>query len=246
MRVCRDAIKWVLPCILSLFLTSGITLEKVTAEQRTSPGSQRQAQQGVKSGKEGPRPKSAYQKELELRNPEIVKALKASGRPLPKTPAEAQALGSELTSEGYKRLGDSVLLEMLSKRVTMAEVADEQYCAAMWTGTYGWDMAAAPILYLSDGQQRRWAQINVAAQLVEIRNRPSKRNPPNQTEVRSALEKLIKGLRTDDANFLLAAFKTPLNMTAPDQCRATRLYFRRLKQMAPKDALLIFRSSLYD
>jgi hypothetical protein len=64
---------------------------------------------------------------------------------------------------------------MPSMRVAMVEIADEQFCAAIWTGSYQWDMVAAPILYLSPERQRRFAQITAAAELAEIQGRPSKR-----------------------------------------------------------------------
>jgi hypothetical protein len=234
-------------CICSLFLASIALLGHNLLGQDRSSGSPRQAQgAGLRSGKAEPVSKSAYQQELERLAPEITKALQASGRALPKTGAEAQGLGATLASEGYKRLEDSVLLEMISMRAAMAEVADEQFCAAMWTGSYVWDMAAAPILYLPDDRQRRLAQITVAAELAEIQNTPPKRDPPSDAEAESALERLFSGLRADDARFLMAAFRSPLNMRTRDQCRATRLYYPRLREMAPKDALVIFRLSLYD
>lgn len=189
--------------------------------------------------------KSAYQQELEQLAPQITRALQASGRPVAKTEDEANALGAGLANEGYKRLSDGDLLGMLSMRIAMAEAADEQFCAAMWTGSYCWDMAAAPILYLSDNQQRRLAQLTAVAELAEIHARQPKRNPPDEADVHSALDRLFSGLGTEDAGFLLGALKVPSNMTTQDQCRATRLYYRRLKEMAPKDALVIFLSGLY-
>ena len=191
------------------------------------------------------RVKSAYQQELEAQGAKLAKAIKASGRPVPNTGADAQALGAELASEGYKRLGDDVILEMLSLRIAMVEIADEGFCAAMWTGSYVWDMVAAPILYLPNARQRRLAQITAAAELAEIQNRPPKRPPPDEAKLKAILRALLKGLRSEDAGVLLAAFKSPLDMTTRDQCRATRLFHRGLKEMARQDALVVFRSTLY-
>lgn len=246
MRMYKTALISLLLCIVTFFLASLAISEQVATQEGTSPGSSPQTERGgVGSGKGARRVKSAYQQELEVQTPKIIKAIEASGRPLPKTGAEAQSLGARLAGEGYKRLGDSILLEMLSMLAAMAEVADEQFCAAIWTGSYQWDMVAAPILYLPDERQRRFAQITASAELAEIQNRPPKRPPPSEAVMKSPLKRLFDGLRTDDVRFLLAAFKAPLDMTARDQCRATRVYHRRLKQMAPKDALLVFRSTLY-
>ena len=63
--------------------------------------------------------------------------------------------------------------------------------------------------------------------------------------LRPAIRIVFTGLRPEDVGVLLAAFRSPLEMTTRDQCRAPRLFHRRLKEMTPKDALVVFRSTLY-
>jgi len=89
------------------------------------------------------------------------------------------------------------------------------------------------------------AQFMVAAELAEIQDRPPKRQAPAAGELKAALDKLLGGMGEEDAGFLLAAIKSPSGLAVKDQCKATRLYYRRLKEIAPKDALRVFLSSLY-
>jgi hypothetical protein len=212
------------------------------------------------AGAVGPRPLSAQpsssrqedvarsdlERELDRHVPEIVKAMRAAGRPLPTTRVEANALPGKDVGRGYERLDDLTLAELVSMRAALAEMSDEAFCATMWTGRRTLAFAPGLVLYLSEERQRRWAQIAVAAQLAEIRGQPPRRRPPAAPETQAALGRLFKALAADDARFLLAAMRARGRLTVPDRCRAAQLFYHGLNTVGPNDALVLFRASLYE
>ncbi len=190
--------------------------------------------------------KPAVQQELEAQAVRMADAMRAAGRPVPQSGAEAEALSAKLARDGYRRLADDVLLELLRMRVVLAEGSPPPLCAGMWTGSYGPEMLPAIVMRFSVTQQRRWAQIYGEAQLAEIHNRPARRSAPGEAELAGALERFFREVPAADAAFLATALEAPARLAADERCRATRLYYRRLSRMAPRDALVVFRASLFD
>ena len=131
-------------------------------------------------------------------------------------------------------------------RIVFAAVADEAFCAAMWSDTYSQEKAPVASVSLPEDQQRQLARIAIAAQVAEARNAPPVRRAPGEAELTAAMERFYEGLSAEDQDALLGALDTPRSLTPKAQCHATRLFYHRLSKLALPDALMIFRSTLYD
>ena len=147
------------------------------------------------------------------------------------------------TTDGFQRLDDPPLLQMMHLRADLARRADVATCADLWNGER-YDAVVRAIEASTADKQRQWAVIFDDAAIATFNQKPM-RQPPGANEVHLAMRRLLVAMPPPDQLAMLDLTADDARPTAAEQCRGVKLFYGRMEKMDPSDALIIMRSSLY-
>src|SRR5208283_5522174 len=100
-----------------------------------------------------------FEKALQPYYPDIVKALLINSVVDPDLKGDnAEQMTAAMVTNGMQAIDDDTALEVLKLRAALANRANTEVCAHMWTGDYGPSLMQQ-INALPDNQQRVWAEI---------------------------------------------------------------------------------------
>jgi hypothetical protein len=186
---------------------------------------------------------SPFEKALQPYYPDIVKALLINGVVDPDLKgASADQMTAAMVTNGMQMLDDDAALEVLKLRAEMANRANTQVCAHMWTGDYGPSLIEQ-INALPDNQQRIWAAIFDRAALAIIRGKP-RIPPPRREETQEAMRLILNGASPADSSSLVSAARNPQALDSNQLCVATRALYAGATRLPRTDALAIARTIL--
>jgi hypothetical protein len=190
---------------------------------------------------QGP-PASVFQTTLEQSYPNLVKAMSIKGTDAAGGKTNPDEVLRITAKDGLQRLDDSSITTLIQLRSELAAGADQKTCAALWSGD---NMNLVPAIEsLPDDQQRQWATLFDQAAVAVANNAPP-RPAPTAAQYQEAFNRTLVGI--DPADFqLIESAVTQSNASSPaDQCKAARIFYRRLAQMNNDDALTVTRATLY-
>ena len=184
---------------------------------------------------------TAFEAAMRSDLPGLNEASAASGRPRDVDLVQVIKLAS---ADGFRRLDDSALVEMMHLRNDLAQHADPRTCSDLWSGENS-EAVIAGIEASSPPQQHQWARLFDDAALAAIRNHPPLRPPPAASEVHLAMRRLLQAMPPPDQLAMLDLTADGAHPTANEQCQGVKLFYGRMEKMDVQDALIIIRSSLY-
>jgi hypothetical protein len=184
-----------------------------------------------------------FEKALQPYFPDIVKALLINGAVDPDLEgASAEQMTAAMFTNGLQVIDDDTALEVLKLRSEMANRANTEVCARMWTGDYGPSLIKQ-IDALPENQQRVWAQIfDRAARAIIRTDEPI---PPQPEDTEAAMRLILNSAEPADSSALLSAARNPQAMGSDQLCQATRALYSGAMRLPRKDALAIARAILF-
>jgi hypothetical protein len=184
-----------------------------------------------------------FEKALQPYYPDIVKALLINGVVDPDLKgASADQMTAAMVTNGMQVIDDDTALEVLKLRAEMANRANTEVCAHMWTGDYDPSLIQQ-INALPDNQQRVWAAIFDRAAQAIIRGKP-RIPPPQPEETQEAIRLILKRASPTDSSALVSAARNPQATSSDQVCEATRALYAGATRLPRTDALVIARTIL--
>jgi hypothetical protein len=146
--------------------------------------------------------------------------------------------------DGFQRLSDPAIRGMSHLRGGLARSSNIQTCERLWSSRDSeWLIVA--IEKLPGDQQRRWAEMFVAAATAVLEGQPV-RPPPSPDDLRMALRVMLDGMSPPAQLAFLDLTDKKYDPTETERCQGVRLFYDRVEQMDEADALIITRSLLYE
>jgi hypothetical protein len=188
-------------------------------------------------------PLSVFQATMEQAYPTIVSAAKLTASQIPGGELmPAGQLMSAAASSGFRRLDDASLVEMVLLSAELAQRADTETCAMLWSGGPGEAIVPA-IEQLPANQQHKWARIFDHAALATIEGLPL-RPAPTAAEFQAALNRTMLRSSQSDLNAIKAMVEDPNHQGASQKCDAARGMYAALLRTDYADAVTIERGLL--
>jgi hypothetical protein len=186
---------------------------------------------------------SVFQATMEQAYPTIVRAAKLTASQIPGGESmPAGQLMSAAASGGFRRLDDPSLAQLVLLSAELAQRADPETCAMLWSGGAGAAFVPA-IEKLPADQQHKWARIFDHAALASIEGLPL-RPPPTATEFQEALNRTMLRSPPSDLNAIKAVVEDGEHQDAAQKCDAARAMYAALLRTDYDDAVTIERGLL--
>jgi hypothetical protein len=183
-------------------------------------------------------PQSVFQASLVQAYPTIAQATRQIAS---KTPGggSTNQLVSAAATDGFRRLDDAWLAKLVWLSAELANRADTQTCAMLWSGGEGAAIVPA-IEQLPVDQQRKWARIFDRAALASVNNLPL-RPAPSAAEFQAALSRTMLTATPDGLSAIKTMIDDPQHQSDAAKCAAVRAIYAGMMRANYADAITVER-----
>jgi hypothetical protein len=153
---------------------------------------------------------------------------------------QAHDVGQQLALRGLRRLSNDQLVLRAQVLGRILSVSDIATCAAIVNGRVAPGLEAA-IRQLSDDDMQAWLDLVFESTVAELEQRTAP-NPPTSARVSLALATLSSRLLPEDADVMKQALTDPRTASADQSCKAGRLLYGTLPELATDDRVVLARA----
>jgi hypothetical protein len=153
---------------------------------------------------------------------------------------EAHDVGQQLALRGLPRLSNDQLVVRAQVLGRILSVSDIATCAAIATGSVAPGLEAA-IRQLSNDDMQAWLDLVFESTVAELEQRTAPK-PPTSARVSLALASLSSRLSPEDAEVMRQALADPRAVSADRSCKAGRLLYGTLPELATDDRVVLARA----
>ncbi|HUA33422.1 MAG TPA: hypothetical protein VMA09_07445 [Candidatus Binataceae bacterium] len=193
---------------------------------------------------EGNQPESVFQATLVQSYPTISRATnQIASQAAGGSSMTASQLLTAAANDGFRRLDDASLGKLLWLSSELANRANTQSCAMLWSGGAGEAFVPA-IEQLPVDQQRKWGRIYDRAALASINGLPVRR-APNPQDFQAALSRTMMYMPANDLNAIKAMINDPVHQSDAQKCAAVRAIYAGMMRADYADAITVERGLLH-
>jgi len=153
---------------------------------------------------------------------------------------QAREVGQQLALQGLRRLTSNDLIVRARVLGRILSQSDTATCSAIVKGSAAPGLEAA-IRQLSDGDLQEWLDLVFASTVAELEQRTAPK-PPSSTRVNQALASLSSRLSAVDGDLLRQVLADPQATSDEQACKAGRLLYGTLPDLAGDDQAVLARA----
>jgi hypothetical protein len=153
---------------------------------------------------------------------------------------QAHDLGQQLALRGLRRLTNDQLVVRAQVVGRILSLSDLATCAAIVNGRVAPGLEAA-IRQLPDDDMQEWLDLVFESTVAELEQRTVPK-PPTSARVTQALASLSSRLPPEDAEVMRRALADPQGTSADQSCKAGRLLYGTLSELAADDRIVLARA----